>query len=115
MDGRNWKVTWEDTVEMGLPEHMIGTKYLRWLANELGAYSPDRDWQWTKDLYKRAGLQYGRHDGRSVERSCRAAIEAMVKTTGCSRYTVSELVTEMAMLAWERREKLGIPDEEGWF
>lgn len=109
----DWKITWKDTADMGLPEHMIGTKYLRFMANEVGAANPDRDWLFTKYLYRVAGLKYGRVDARSVERAARTAIEAMRKATGCRAYTVTELVYEMAQTAWERREALGVPDKEG--
>lgn len=105
---REWRVTWKDTSEMGLPEHMIGTKYLRYMANIVGACSPEREWGWTKDLYGRAAAAYGRADYRSVEHACRAAIvKAGLKTT------TTELVCELAALAWERREELGIEDEGG--
>lgn len=110
---KDWKITWRDTADMGLPEHMIGTKYLRYMANEVGAANPDTDWQFVKYLYRVAGLAYGRVDVRSVERSCRTAIEAMRKATGCKAYTVTELVFEMAQTVWERREDQGVPDKEG--
>lgn len=109
----DWKITWKDTADMGLPEHMIGTKYLRYMANEIGAASPEKEWTFVKYLYRGAGIAYGRYDGRSVERACRAAIEAMRKATGCRAYTVTELVYEMAQTAWERREAQGVPDKEG--
>ena len=111
MTENNWKVTWKDTADAGLPEHMIGTKYIRWMANEIGRCDPDIEWQWTKDLYRRAGLQYRRADARSVERACRVAVAAMEKAMGCRHYTVVELVYELAATAWERRAALGIPDE----
>lgn len=107
----NWKVTWKDTSDAGLPEHMIGTKYLRWMANEIGRCSPDAEWQWTKDIYRRAGLVYHRTDPRSVERACRLAVTAMEKAMGCKHYTVVELVYELAAIAWERRAEMGVPDE----
>lgn len=107
----DWKITWKDTADMGLPEHLIGTKYLRFMANEIGAANPDRDWQFTKYLYVLAGIQYGRSDGRCVERACRTAIQEMRKATGCRAYTVTELLYEMAELAWERREAQGVPDK----
>lgn len=103
-----WRITWADTADIGLKEHMIGTKYIRFMANEIGAASPDKDWQWTKDLYYRAGIQYYRFDGRSVEKACRSAIKAAGLNV-----TVVELVYELAQIAWERREDLGIPDKEG--
>lgn len=105
---RDWKVTWRDTSEMGLPEHMIGTKYLRFMANLVGAHSPEREWGWTKDLYCRAAAVYGRQDYRTVEKACRAAIAKAGLHT-----TTTALVCELAALAWERREELGIEDEGG--
>lgn len=107
---KDWKVTWKDMAEEGFREDMIGTKYLRFMANKVGAYSPDKDWQWTKYLYKLAGIQYGRMDYRSVERACRSAI-----AKAGFKCTVVEMVYQLAELAWERREALGIPDEEGYF
>lgn len=105
---REWKITWRDTADVGLKETQIGTKYIRFMANEVGAFSPDREWLWTKDLYRTAGAQYGRTDWRAVERACRMAIAgAGVKTT------VRDLVYELAELAWERREEYGISDKEG--
>lgn len=95
-------------MEIGLKEHMIGTKYIRFLANEIGAGSPDREWQWTKDLYPRAGIAYLRRDGRSVEKACRTAIAA-----AGLKATVAELVYELAAIAWERRAEMGIPDKGG--
>lgn len=105
---RDWKVTWRDTSEMGLPEHMIGTKYLRHMANIVGAHSPEKEWGWTKDLYCRAAAAYGRQDYRTVEKACRAVIAKVGLHT-----TTTALVCELAALAWERREELGIEDEGG--
>lgn len=107
---KDWKVTWKDMVNEGFREDMIGTKYLRFMANEVGAYSPDRDWQWTKHLYRLAGIQYGRSDYRSVERACRTAL-----ARAGYRCTVVEMVYQLAELAWERREEMGISDKEGLF
>lgn len=107
---KDWKVTWKDMVSEGFREDMIGTKYLRFMANEIGAYSPDREWQWTKYLYKLAGIQYGRTDFRSVERACRAAI-----ARAGIRCTVVEMVYQLAELCWERREEMGVPDKEGLY
>lgn len=105
---REWKVTWKDTSEMGLPEHMIGTKYLRYMANIVGACSPEKEWGWTKDLYARTAAAYGRMDHRTVEAACRKVIaKAGLQTT------TTALVCELAALAWERREELGIEDEGG--
>lgn len=105
---REWKVTWKDTSEMGLPEHMIGTKYLRYMANIVGACSPEKEWGWTKGLYGRTAAAYGRMDHRTVEAACRKAIAKAGLHT-----TTTALVCELAALAWERREELGIEDEGG--
>ena len=107
---KDWKLTWKDMADEGFREDMIGTKYIRWMVNEIGAYSPDRDWQWTKDLYVRAGIMYGRRDYRAVERACRAAIAA-----AGFKMPVVRMVYELAGICWERRNELGVPDEEGWF
>lgn len=106
----NWKLTWRDTAAEGFREDMIGTKYLRALANRVGEYSPDKEWMWTKDLYRTVGLLYGRTDARSVEKSCRDAIKA----AGFDM-TVVQMVYELAATVWERREEQGIPDKEGLF
>lgn len=107
---KDWKVTWKDMVAEGFREDMIGTKYIRFMANKVGAYSPDKEWAWTKYLYNLAGIQYGRGDYRSVERACRTAI-----ARAGFKCTVVEMVYEFAQLCWERREEMGIPDEEGLF
>lgn len=107
---QKWGVTWRDTAIEGLPEHMVGTKFLRYMANIVGANNPDREWAATKDLYRRAAVHYGRADHRAVERSCRVAIKAAGLTV-----TTMEMVYALAEYAWERRAALGVPDEEEWF
>lgn len=107
---QSWRVTWQDTAKEGLPEHLIGTKYLRYMANIVGAGDPDREWVATKDLYKRAAIHYGRVDHRAVERSCRSAIKA-----AGLKMTTMEMVYGLAEYAWERRADQGVPDEEEWF
>lgn len=105
-----WKVTWKDMAAEGFRESLIGTKYLRFIANEIGAYSPDREWQWSKDLYVQAARLYGRSDWRSVEKACRTAIAA-----AGLKATPIQVAYDFAEIAWERREALGIQDKEGWY
>lgn len=104
-DMSTWKITYEDTAEVGLRETQIGTKYIRYLANRVGACSPDVEWQWTKSLYMECGTIWGRRDWKTVERACRAAITA----AGLKR-SVSGIVYDLAELAWDRRRELGVPD-----
>lgn len=100
-----WRITYQDTAEIGLRETNIGTKYLRYLANRIGACSPEVEWLWSKVLYQECAIIWGRRDWKTVERSCRAAIEA----TGLKIHA-TELVYDLAEIAWDRRRELGVPD-----
>lgn len=102
---KDWKITWDDMASEGFREELIGTKYIRWMANEIGAHSPDVEWAWSKDLYWRAGLEYGRRDWRAVERACRTAIAA-----AGFKAPVARIVYEFAAICWERRREMGIAD-----
>lgn len=103
---KDWRITWEDTTEVGLPEKLVGTKMIRLMANMIGAASPDREWSWSKELYYAAAKQYGRAKWTTAEKACR---DAMTRA-GISGAT-SDLCYELAALAWERRADMGIPDE----
>jgi hypothetical protein len=102
---QEWMITYQDTANIGLRETNIGTKYLRYLANRVGACSPEVEWLWSKVLYPEVGMIWGRRDWKTVERSCRAAIErARLKVSN------TELVYELAEIAWDRRREYGVPD-----
>lgn len=104
-DMNDWRITYQDTANVGLRETNIGTKYLRYLANRIGACSPEIEWMWSKGLYQECARIWGRRDWKTVERSCRAAIE-----TAGYKVCITEFVYDLAETAWDRRRELGIPD-----
>lgn len=104
-DMNDWRISYQDTANVGLRETNIGTKYLRYLANRVGACSPEVEWLWSKGLYQECASIWGRRDWKTVERSCRAAIEA-----AGYKVCISEFVYDLAETAWDRRRELGVPD-----
>ena len=110
-----WRITWEDTQDQGYPEHLIGTKMLRYVANYVAARSPDREFLWTKEVYPLVAAHFLRDDPRTVERNIRTAIAAADGKD--SARTVVQAIYELAAVGWERRQEQGVDiyeEEEVW-
>lgn len=98
--------------DLGYQENRAGTKMLRWVANRIGAASPEREWQFSKELLPECAKLYGRRDWRSVEKAIRDAVTCAGRKTEDWRASITDEAYMLAKIAWDRREELGVPDEE---